>query len=279
MAFTWVRGRLVVVGYQPDGDSVRFIPDDLAVVRKLQNGRRVEPSKKDGSIQLRLDAIDAPETHYEDQAQPLAIPARDTLVAGVGFSDVRYDEHGTVTASTPDTVPAAICASLVEVNGRPVSLLVTGEAVTRHADGDEVDPATVVDTSVNAVQTSNGRAYLTLYTSTPEAVRTRFVELARAGAGAGSVWAADHSDGFTLTKQPDVGPEGALVLPKLFRRCTDYLKADTKQTFLAWLTDQGADDDPVEVGGKRTTLSALITQKGDTVSLTAAIPDLVFVEG
>lgn len=69
------------------------------------------------------------------------------------------------------------------------------------------------------------------------------------------------------------------MLLKLFRRCTDYLKADTKQTFLAWLTDQGADDGPVEVGGKRTTLSALITQKGDTVSLTAAIPDLVFVEG
>ncbi len=277
MAFIWIRGRLAVVGYQPDGDSVRFIPDDLATVRKLQDGDKVEPSEKDGSIQLRLDAIDAPETHYEDQAQPLATPARDTLVAAAGFSGVQYDD-GTVTASTPETVPAAICASLVEVNGRPVSLLVTGDTMTSHADGDEVDPATVVDASVNAVQTSNGRAYLTLYTSTPAAVRTRFTELAQAAMGAGSVWAADRSGGFTVTRQSDIGPDGALILPKLFRRGTDYLKADTKQTFLDWLTAQGADDDPVEVDGRRTTLSALITQDGDTVSLTTAIPDLVFVE-
>jgi hypothetical protein len=278
MAFIWIRGRLTIVGYQPDGDSVRFIPDDLAIVRRLENGARVKPSERDGSIQLRLDAIDAPETHYEDQAQPLATEARDTLLAAVGFSGVRYDEGGTVTASTPDTVPAAICASLVEVNGRPVSLLVTGDSVRQHQDGDEVDPATVVDESVNAVQTSNGRAYLTLYTSTPEAVRTRFVELARAATGDGSVWAADRSGGFTLTRQSDVGPDGALVLPKLFRRCTDYLKADTEKSFLEWLKGQGSDDDPVEVAGKRTTFSALITQDGDRVALTAAIPDLVFVE-
>ena len=61
-------------------------------------------------------------------------------------------------------------------------------------------------------------------------------------------------------------------------RGTVTASTDTKQTFLAELTDQGADDNPVEVGGKRTTLPALITQKGDAVSLTAAIPDPVFVE-
>lgn len=278
MAFTWIRGTLAVIGYQPDGDSIRFIPDDVATVRKLEDGDKVEPSEKDGSIQLRLDAIDAPETHYEDQDQPLATPARDTLVAAAGFSGVTYDDAGTVTASTPKTVPAAICASLVEVNGRPVSLLVTGDAVTSHEDGTEVEPATVVDVSLNAVQTSNGRAYLTFYTSTPAAVRARFTALAQAAMGAGSVWAADRSGGFTLTKQSDIGPDGALILPKLFRRGTDYLKADSKQSFLDWLKDQGGDDDPVEVNGKRTSLSALITQDGDTVSLTTAIPDLVFVE-
>ena len=103
MAFTWIRGRLVVVGYSPDGDSVRFVPDELATVRRLENGRRVRPSERDGSIQLRLDAIDAPETHYQDQAQPLADEARATLLEAVGFSGVRVDDDGTVTASTPDS--------------------------------------------------------------------------------------------------------------------------------------------------------------------------------
>lgn len=277
MAFTWIRGRLVVVGYSPDGDSVRFVPDEIATVRGLENGRRVRPSERDGSIQLRLDAIDAPETHYQDQAQPLADEARTTLLEAVGFRDVRFDGD-TVSAATPDSVPAAICAALVEVNGRPVALLVTGEAAAGHEDGDEVDPATVVDASVNATQTSNGRAYLTLYSSTPEPVRRRFLELAADATGAGSVWAADRSGGFTLTKQADVGPDGALILPKLFRRATDYLRADTSDTFLEWLRAQGSDDDPVEAAGRRTTLSALVTQDGDRVSLTVPITDLVFVE-
>lgn len=277
MAFTWIRGRLVVVGYSPDGDSVRFVPDEIATVRGLEKGGRVRPSERDGSIQLRLDAIDAPETHYQDQAQPLADEARATLLEAAGFSGVRFDDD-TVTAATPDSVPAAICAALVEVNGRPVALLVTGDAVTAHEDGDEVDPATVVDVSVNATQTRNGRAYLTLYTSTPEPVRRRFLELAADATGPGSVWAADRSGGFTLTTQADVGPDGQLILPKLFRRATDYLRADTSEEFLAWLRAQGSDDDPVEAAGRRTTLSELITQDGDRIALTVPITDLVFVE-
>ena len=57
MAWTWVRGELVIAGYQPDGDSVRFVPDDLATLRTLENGKRVEPSRRDGSVQLRLEPV------------------------------------------------------------------------------------------------------------------------------------------------------------------------------------------------------------------------------
>lgn len=279
MAWTWVRGELVIAGYQPDGDSVRFVPSELATLRALENGKRVEPSKRDGSVQLRLDAIDTPESHYQGQAQPLAIPARDTLLAAAGFRDVAFDARGTVTGSTPERVPAAIAASLVELHGRPVATLFVGDDAAAHADGDAVEPsADLVDRSVNAEQTRNGRAYLTLYSTTPELVRERFVELARAADGAGSVWAADRSGGFRVTRQSDVGPDGALVLPKLFRRATDYLASDATGGFLDWLKAQGEDDDPVEVDGKRTTLSALLRADGDEVSLTASPLDLVFLE-
>ncbi|MDL5154476.1 hypothetical protein [Actinomycetospora termitidis] len=128
------------------------------------------------------------------------------------------------------------------------------------------------------MQTSNGRAYLTLYTSTPEPVRARFLELAAAATGAGSVWAADRSGGFTLTTQADIGPEGQLILPKLFRRATDYLRADSERTFVEWVRAQGADNDPVEVAGTRTNLAELLTEDGDRVSLTVPLTDLVFVE-
>lgn len=279
MAWTWVRGELVIAGYQPDGDSVRFVPTDLATLRSLENGTRVEPSTRDGSVQLRLDAIDTPESHYQGQAQPLALPARDTLLAAAGFRDVAFDARGTVTGSTPAPVPAAIAASLVELHGRPVATLFVGDDAAAHADGDTVEPsADLVDRSVNAEQTRNGRAYLTLYSTTPEPVRERFVELARGADGAGSVWAADRSGGFRLTQQSDVGPDGALVLPKLFRRVTDYLASDATGGFLDWLTAQGEDNDPVEVGGRRTALAALVREQGDQVSLTASPLDLVFLE-
>ena len=285
--WTWARGQLAVLGYAPDGDSVRFLPDDPATLRRLTDGDRLEVSERDGTVQLRLDAIDAPESHYQGQAQPLADPARDDLLAAAGFTGLRYstDGEGTVEATTPERVPAAIAASLVETNGRPVALLFVGDAATSYPDGTAVtvDEA-LFDRSLNAAQTRIGRVYLTLYTSTPEAARTRFIALAReAGAGtpaplAGTVWAADRSAGFRVTTQADVGPQGSLVLPKLFRRVTDYLASESTETFDAWLLDQGADDDPVEAMGQRTTLSALVTQSGDQVSLTVSPLDLVFVE-
>lgn len=272
-------GRVVVIGYAPDGDSVRFRPDDVATLKRLDGADRLEPSERDGSVQLRLDAIDAPESHYRNEAQPLAFEARDTLLARLGFAGLSYTDDGSVTAASPERVPAAVAASLVEVNGRPVALLYTGDDATAHADGDDVTlDAALVDASANAEQTRNGRAYLTLYTTTPEPVRARFVELARAATGPGSVWADDRSGGFTLRTQADIGPDGALLLPKLFRRCTDFLASDSTQTFDAWLADQGADDDPVEVNGRRTTLSALVTQDGDRVSLTASPLDMTFIE-
>jgi endonuclease YncB( thermonuclease family) len=275
-----VRGRILVVGYAPDGDSVRFVPDRLTTLRGLENGERLEPNEDDGSVQLRLDAIDAPEKDFQGEAQPLALPARDALLTRIGFTDVGFSEGETVESATPTELPAAIASSLVEVNGRPVALLYTGADAERFADRAdvEVDDA-LVDVSVNAEQTRNGLAYITVYSTTPENVRARFVALGRAARDAGGpVWAADRSGGFTLRTHADVGPEGALVLPKLFRRATDFLASDSEQTFDAWLADQGEDDDPVEVDGRRTTLSDLVTQEGDEVRLTADPLALVFIE-
>jgi len=70
-------------------------------------------------------------------------------------------------------------------------------------------------------------AYLTLYTSTPathgRALRAVAGEAREEDRG---VWAADETDEFRLADQGSISPpDGALVLPKLFRRCTDYLKA------------------------------------------------------
>src|SRR4029077_947449 len=75
-----LRGELVVIGKQPDGDSIRFVPDTPALLAQLAHRRRARRSGA-GSLQLRVEGIDAPETHYNTLAQPLADPARDRLLA------------------------------------------------------------------------------------------------------------------------------------------------------------------------------------------------------
>src|SRR5918997_4962624 len=119
-----LRGELVVVGKSPDGDSIRFIPRSPALLRSLEGGERVDPSA-DGSVQLRLDGVDAPETHYNGLAQPLAEPARAELLAWCGFRDVRWDGEQ-IGAATPARIPAAVLSALVDPNGRPIVLLLVG---------------------------------------------------------------------------------------------------------------------------------------------------------
>jgi hypothetical protein len=46
---------------QPDGDSIHFHPTDPAAVATLHLAAQVHA---DGGVQLRLDAIDALETHW-----------------------------------------------------------------------------------------------------------------------------------------------------------------------------------------------------------------------
>lgn len=76
MPFTLIKGTYHLVGYSPDGDSIRFKPTNLALMRKLSG-----PAPKinaRGHAQLRLEAIDALETHYTPAGggslnQPLAL--------------------------------------------------------------------------------------------------------------------------------------------------------------------------------------------------------------
>ncbi len=100
------------------------------------------------------------------------------------------------------------------------------------------------------------------------------------------VWGRDKTAHFTLTAQSSIGPAGELILPKLFRRCTDYLKARQKGfkgTLAEWLIStqgKGAQDqdDEVWVGGKKVRLSSLLAQQGGTLRFLADVARLVFVE-
>ena len=68
MPFRVIRGTFHVLGYSPDGDSVRFAAD----VESRWNLLAGPPVRLNGKrhAQLRLEAIDTLETHFMNVQQP-----------------------------------------------------------------------------------------------------------------------------------------------------------------------------------------------------------------
>jgi endonuclease YncB( thermonuclease family) len=283
-----IHGSLVIVGYQPDGDSIRFIADEPSLFDDLYRGYKIRLGPRDGSVQLRLEAIDAPELHYGSAAQPLGEAARDWLLAQVGFSDVAY-EVGTTTvvSASPESIRAIIYTKASDPNGRPVSYLHVGTA-RRPADGawTQVTNA-VLDRTVNAQALSDGIAYPTFYTSTPAPHVRHLRNLARgAQEDKAGVWAVDQTPLFQLVDQSSIGPEGQLILPKLFRRATDYLK-DVDKGFTGNLSDwlvanntgtRREDDLVLLPGGVEAPLSTLLDQRNNWIAFTPDLLQISFVE-
>lgn len=284
-----LHGELTVIGKSPDGDSMRFIPDSPQALEQLQRADRIRVNRTDGSVQLRLEGIDTPETHFGRFAQPLGDVARDWLLERAGFSDVAFDASGTVTSATPATRRAVILSKAADPNGRPVAYVL----VDHDSPPPDAQFAVVQDdllrATVNAASLAQGVGYLTLYTSTPARHRDTLRELA-AGAREQQigVWATDDTDDFELLDHDSLGPpDGELVLPKLFRRCTDYLKAreDGFSGLLPdWLVAASAsgrrsENDLLLIGGKtEVALSAVVQHLNDRIRFTADILDVVFIE-
>ncbi|HYZ36510.1 MAG TPA: thermonuclease family protein [Pseudonocardiaceae bacterium] len=289
--FLCIQGELVIAGYEPDGDSVRFIADDTAHYAALKRADRLRPSPRDRSVQLRFDGVDAPELHYGTDAQPLGDTARDALLSWIGFTAIEYDrnEKTRVRSATPISIRAAVLAQMVEANGRPVAYVLVDTAANLPADGSwvNVDDG-LLDRTLNARLLSQGQAYYTVYTSTPVSHRSHLRAIAAAARTARcGVWTEDSTAEFVLIDQKSIGPDGQLILPKLFRRCTDYLKAVAKGfagNLGDWLIASSATptrDENDRVLLRDTTevhLSDLIQQRNEHIAVQADLLDLTFVE-
>jgi endonuclease YncB( thermonuclease family) len=286
--FLLIRGMFVIVGKQPDGDSVRFIADDTALFSQLKNQYRIRFSK-DNSVQLRFEAIDAPELHYLGAAQPLGSESRDALLKLMGFKAPQFKPDGaTVTSANVQTVRGAILSNAAEINGRPISYVLLENDAGGLTDGTRIKLGdTLLQKTLNAKQLLNGMAYLTVYSSTPEAHRTFLRGLAiKARASKLGVWARDASANFKLLNKDSVGERGALIFPKLFRRCISFLNAKAKNPSLgsirAWMistqTSGVPEDDLVRTKLQTVRLSSLLNVVGNQVKFAVDTTEVVFVE-
>jgi len=285
--FLVIRGAFVVIGKSPDGDSVRFVPDNADLLKQLKNSYRIRTSR-DGSVQLRFEAIDAPELHFGSAEQPLGVKARDVLLKLMGFTRVTFTPNQTATAAIPERVRGAILSQAAEGNGRPISYVLLEASAGNQRDGSRVrlDNALLRNT-MNDAMLRNGLAYYTVYSSTPLEQREYFksVTLEARNKRLG-VWAVDKTSAFTLETQSDVDKTGQLILPKLFRRVTSYLQdvgkgkfsGDLKQWLINSRDTNIPQDDLVDVAGKRQNLSDLVTISGSSVLFAGDALEMVFVE-
>jgi endonuclease YncB( thermonuclease family) len=286
-----IRGQFLILGKEPDGDSIRFVPDDALLFDDLYRYHRMRFNENDGSIQLRLEGVDAPETHYGPKyAQPLGEAARNALLETLGYDLHKIEWSGQkVVVDENAPVRGAIITDGADANGRPISYVFREDAdvLAPLNDGAELAPSVqAVEQSSNYAMVTGGHAYTTFYTSMPKKLR-RYVRTAAAAAKLHrrGVWAADSTDQFWLSEIEDVTvPAGALILPKLFRRCIDYVKSRFDGTLEEWLKARDSGPRPendrvlLESIGFETSLSELVETVNGYVRLKHDLLDLVFVE-
>ena len=284
--FLVLKGAFVIIGKSPDGDSVRFKPDNQNLLFQLKNPSRIKVSA-DGSVQLRFEAIDAPELHYGSLEQPLGAKSRDVLLQEMGFKNVVL-ENRMVRASTPKEIRGLILSQAAEGNGRPISYAVVGQFASSFEDGSRVEVTdAVLEKTLNSTMLKNGMAYYTVYSSTPPNQRDYLKSIsAKARAVKRGVWALDRSAGFVLQKQSDIDVGGQLILPKFFRRASDYLDAKRKKEFkgnikawLEWTKSSGkSENDLVQIGDTKKSLSDWLEVRGGNIGFMGDLLEAVFIE-
>ena len=260
MAFRLVKGHFRPAAGIPDGDSVRFEPDDADLMRSIP-GVRMRLS--DVTVQLRYEGIDALEKHA---IQPHAQDARDANLRFLGTNGPgdEVGSRGYILTRQGD-----------KKSGRPVCFVYVGET-------DEDDGAAIfllperVRESVNYWLIEAGMVYPLFYETLFMELRTALLE--------GLVAARTNKRGYINLDQSAAGAHyagphalGTLppIFPKLFRRLDDW-NGNTLQGFLAWL--ERNDDERVHTlsDGRFIGFQDALVVIGNDVRMLYAPEDMVF---
>jgi endonuclease YncB( thermonuclease family) len=286
MPMLCLAGTYRVLNTEPDGDSIRFYADEAAAWERVP-GPNLVRTNAGGGAQLRLDGIDALETHYSPRGggplhQPidLAHQARDELVRWLGFRGVQRAGE-VVTAATPEQLPGYLLTPGADIYGRCVALAGRGDAPAASGAQAMVRVADLRRTA-NHRLIAAGLAYPTFYLKLFPDLRAELAKQAlQARDAEKGIWAADRSQKGVDVKSLATLTDDAVVLPKLFRRIVDYLALNDGDISLAGLPAYLAQrEDPVFVlsTGHYTGFDFVVEVRGQVVRLTTEPEDLVFQE-
>jgi len=269
-----IKGIFHVKGYSPDGDSIRFAALNRAHWNyfKWSSQRKKKQTRK----QLRLEAIDALETHYQGYHQPgsFALAALEEMLGLLGVGNILYSLSVTKIVKADDGVPGFIASAQLDNFQRPVSFAFPGNATL--VDGAELDSHDLpLKESINYQLAAKGLVYPTFYTGLDRELINDFRRVVRsARRRSRGLWAIDRTEGFTMwdtsTIQQDV-----IIMPKLFRRFVSFfLRRSDMSEFVPYIRKK--DRVIMYDSGDTTTLDTLIKVDGNRYGLTVPPEDLIF---
>ncbi len=276
MPFLVIKGTFHVVGYSPDGDSIRFQADDEANWAKL-SGPPVDLNAR-RHAQLRLEAIDTLETHYRNTHQPLTLATRalDFLLHGLNITGVQWDVLRTRVTEANDGTEGYIISRNVEPNRRPVAFVYVGEPP--EADGVRIflDVARMRQ-SLNCHSLEAGLAYPTYYKGLFFDLRRALTEAAsRARQANLEIWAEDRTAaGFAVEGMESISEEH-VIFPKLFRRLAEYLEAGGSVAGFKEFLERKAEGVTIISTSHFTHFDTVVEVVGDIVRMTEPPENLVF---
>ena len=289
MPMLLIEGEYRPLNTEPDGDSLRFYPNDPSQWTLLPGPHRVRPNTH-GGAQMRFDGIDALETHYPTHGggfgtvhQPLKFghEAAQEVLHWLGFTHIVRDADERVTAIQPQQVPGYILSRSADKYGRCVAFIFKGHAPA--ASGTQIRFGVAeLHKSLNYHLLQQGLAYPTYYSKLYPDIRnemTKAVQTARQSKG---LWHDDVTNSGFVFQNAQTIFDTAVILPKLFRRLMDYLAINDGSTSLAGFVPYlAARDDRMFIlsTGHSTGFDFIVKVTGQKLELTNPPEDLVFIEG
>ena len=278
-----IKGTYHVKGREPDGDSIAFKAHNPAIWENFswQQSSKRASALAGKQVQLRIEAIDALETHYEGYSQPKSIAKAAThhLLTYFGVSALSYSLNFTEIVEADDGKEGTIVCKGLDGYDRPIVYAVLGDIGL--ADGALLDSITteIVEKSINYQLASEGLAYPTFYQETDEVAFQAIGAAARsARVERRGIWAFDRTPGFTFWG-PQTIYEDAVVLPKLFRRLVTFCESyDSWEDFEPYLSRQRDPFTIVSTGQHHTKLKHLVSVKDRVVSIAHDLTDIRFGE-
>lgn len=222
MGFTLIKGTFHVVGYSPDGDSIRFKANRNENWVKVNGNVKLN---KNDHAQLRFQAIDTLETHYKKQHQPeeFAEGAMQFLLNAIEITDVVWNETKSRIQSANDGTRGYVLCRESEKYGRPIAFVFAGE--TELEDGQNVFlDGEYLKNSLNYKMITSGYAYPTYYFGLFYDLRQTFTEATVESRTSNiGLYNSDKTNTGFIVSSLDSITQKHVILPKLFRRLVAHL--------------------------------------------------------